>query len=502
MKFEIADSYSQKAVIKVIGVGGGGGNAVNHMVSSHIEGVDFICANTDAQALKNVNARSVIQLGNALTKGLGAGANPEIGRQAALDDRERILEVLDGADMVFITSGMGGGTGTGAAPVIAEIAKDSTKIVTLTVTEAGYKISQKTNGLDLDLAEVKSDLAGTTTLTAIGLIARALILRAQSHRLPITILSCDNLSSNGDRTKQLITEFAHALASDQSQILLEYLTSSVTFPNSMVDRIVPGTEARHIEMAEARLGVHDSTPVPAEPFTMWIVEDHFAAGRPAWEKAGAIFSDEVELFEILKLRLLNGSHSLIAYLGGLAQTPTIPESRFQPYIEAAVRKLLSDELLPTLTVPTGLDVNNYIAQLFSRWSNTVLGDRTSRVGSDGSTKLPQRFAGPAQFHIANGHMPHISALTVAAYLACIAPLNGFDPGPVAAEMKDPSKEKLVAIASASASATEFVATVFESNLIFSPEISALPGFKDQVVAYLQSIIDNGVEATTLKAIAG
>ena len=389
-----------------------------------------------------------------------------------------------------------------APMVIAEIAKDSTKIVTLTVTEAGYKISQKTNGLDLDLAEVKSDLAGTTTLTAIGLIARALILRAQSHRLPITILSCDNLSSNGDRTKQLITEFAHALASDQSQILLEYLTSSVTFPNSMVDRIVPGTEARHIEMAEARLGVHDSTPVPAEPFTMWIVEDHFAAGRPAWEKAGAIFSDEVELFEILKLRLLNGSHSLIAYLGGLAQTPTIPESRFQPYIEAAVRKLLSDELLPTLTVPTGLDVNNYIAQLFSRWSNTVLGDRTSRVGSDGSTKLPQRFAGPAQFHIANGHMPHISALTVAAYLACIAPLNGFDPGPVAAEMKDPSKEKLVAIASASASATEFVATVFESNLIFSPEISALPGFKDQVVAYLQSIIDNGVEATTLKAIAG
>ena len=135
MKFEIADSYSQKAVIKVIGVGGGGGNAVNHMVNSHIEGVDFICANTDAQALKNVNARSVIQLGNALTKGLGAGANPEIGRQAALDDRERILEVLDGADMVFITSGMGGGTGTGAAPVIAEIAKEAGILTVAVVTK-------------------------------------------------------------------------------------------------------------------------------------------------------------------------------------------------------------------------------------------------------------------------------------------------------------------------------------------------------------------------------
>lgn len=135
MKFEIVDSYSQSAVIKVIGVGGGGGNAVNHMVNSQVEGVDFICANTDAQALKSLQARSVIQLGNALTKGLGAGANPEIGRQAALDDRDRILEVLEGSDMVFITAGMGGGTGTGAAPVIAEIAKEAGILTVAIVTK-------------------------------------------------------------------------------------------------------------------------------------------------------------------------------------------------------------------------------------------------------------------------------------------------------------------------------------------------------------------------------
>ncbi|NBY22200.1 MAG: cell division protein FtsZ [Gammaproteobacteria bacterium] len=135
MKFEIVDSYSQNAVIKVIGVGGGGGNAVNHMVNSQVEGVDFICANTDAQALKSLQARSVIQLGNALTKGLGAGANPDIGRQAALDDRDRILEVLEGADMVFITAGMGGGTGTGAAPVIAEIAREAGILTVAVVTK-------------------------------------------------------------------------------------------------------------------------------------------------------------------------------------------------------------------------------------------------------------------------------------------------------------------------------------------------------------------------------
>jgi cell division protein FtsZ len=132
--FELVDNAPQSAVIKVIGVGGGGGNAVNHMIKNNIEGVEFICANTDAQALKNVGARSVLQLGPGVTKGLGAGTNPEIGRQAAMEDRERIAEVLSGADMVFITTGMGGGTGTGAAPIIAEVAKEMGILTVAVVT--------------------------------------------------------------------------------------------------------------------------------------------------------------------------------------------------------------------------------------------------------------------------------------------------------------------------------------------------------------------------------
>ncbi|MFK5969439.1 MAG: cell division protein FtsZ [Candidatus Marithrix sp.] len=122
--FELMDTYSQNAVIKVIGVGGGGGNAVEHMLQGNIEGVEFICANTDAQALKNSSARTILQLGTDVTKGLGAGANPEVGEQAALEDRERIMAVLEGTDMVFVTAGMGGGTGTGAAPVVAQVAKE------------------------------------------------------------------------------------------------------------------------------------------------------------------------------------------------------------------------------------------------------------------------------------------------------------------------------------------------------------------------------------------
>ena len=133
--FTLMDSYTQNAVIKVVGVGGGGGNAVEHMVKADIEGVEFICANTDAQALKNASARVTLQLGSNITRGLGAGANPEIGRQAALEDRDRIIEVLDGADMVFITAGMGGGTGTGGVPIVAQAAKELGILTVAVVTK-------------------------------------------------------------------------------------------------------------------------------------------------------------------------------------------------------------------------------------------------------------------------------------------------------------------------------------------------------------------------------
>lgn len=132
--FELVEQTPQHAVIKVIGVGGGGGNAVNHMVASNIEGVEFICANTDSQALRDITARTILQLGANLTKGLGAGTDPEVGRKAAEEDRERIAEVLQGTDMVFITTGMGGGTGTGAAPVIAQVAKEMGILTVAVVT--------------------------------------------------------------------------------------------------------------------------------------------------------------------------------------------------------------------------------------------------------------------------------------------------------------------------------------------------------------------------------
>lgn len=151
--FELLDNVQSNAVIKVVGVGGGGGNAVKHMIDNSVEGVDFICANTDAQALKDIDSKTVLQLGGDITKGLGAGANPDIGRAAAMEDRERIAEALEGADMVFITAGMGGGTGTGGAPVVAEVARELGILTVAVVTrpfpfEGKKRLTVATQGLD------------------------------------------------------------------------------------------------------------------------------------------------------------------------------------------------------------------------------------------------------------------------------------------------------------------------------------------------------------------
>ena len=165
MKFEFMDTQSQSAVIKVIGVGGGGGNAVEHMVEQNLDGVDFICANTDAQALKNSSARTTIQIGTNITKGLGAGANPEIGRESALEDRERIQEMLQGSDMIFITAGMGGGTGTGGAPIVAQVAKEMGILTVAVVTRPfSFEGKKRSDIADDGIEELKSYVDSLITI--------------------------------------------------------------------------------------------------------------------------------------------------------------------------------------------------------------------------------------------------------------------------------------------------------------------------------------------------
>ena len=168
--FELVDSAPQSAVIKVIGVGGGGGNAVQHMLRKQVEGVDFIAANTDAQALKSLEAKTILQIGSNITKGLGAGANPDIGREAALEDRDRIAEVLVGADMVFITAGMGGGTGTGAAPVVADVAREL-NILTVAVVTRPFKFEKRSDIADRGISELQNTVDSLITIPNEKLLA-------------------------------------------------------------------------------------------------------------------------------------------------------------------------------------------------------------------------------------------------------------------------------------------------------------------------------------------
>jgi cell division protein FtsZ len=170
--FELVENVSQSAIIKVVGVGGGGGNAVRHMLSGEVEGVDFVCANTDAQALKDLDGKQIIQLGSTVTKGLGAGANPEIGRQAALEDRERIAETLKGADMVFITAGMGGGTGTGGAPIVAEVARDLGILTVAVVTKPfPFEGGKRMKIADAGLSELAENVDSLITIPNEKLLA-------------------------------------------------------------------------------------------------------------------------------------------------------------------------------------------------------------------------------------------------------------------------------------------------------------------------------------------
>jgi len=170
--FELMDTHSQNAVIKVIGVGGGGGNAVNHMLTGDIEGVDFICANTDAQALRNSEVRTLLQLGSDITKGLGAGADPDVGRQAAMEDRDRVQEVLEGSDMVFITAGMGGGTGTGAAPVVAEVAREMGILTVAVVTKPfGFEGGKRLKVAEAGIGELSRHVDSLITIPNDKLLA-------------------------------------------------------------------------------------------------------------------------------------------------------------------------------------------------------------------------------------------------------------------------------------------------------------------------------------------
>lgn len=377
--------------------------------------------------------------------------------------------------------------------VLAALADPQHRIVTLTISEKAY---HRTTSGEADLTAFADEIAAGRATSPLGLLAHGLRQRAASQA-PLTVLSCDNVQGNGDAARQVLFGYLQALGTDDAT--LGWIEQNVTFPNSMVDRIVPGTTDETRARVEQLLGLHDQVPVPAERFTMWVMQDHFAAGRPQWEAAGAIFTDEVDRYELVKLRILNGMHSLISYLGALDGRETIPAAREQDFVEQAVRAAIYDECLPSITLPTGFDFDAYVEELFVRWSNTSLGDRISRVGSDGSAKLLQRLPEPALLALGQDRMPQMMALLLAAWIACVTPIDGLDAGPVAAAMDEPQREELARIAGGR-SPEEQVRAVLDRY--FPAALAGNDEFAARAAELLAIIVRDGVRAATREALQG
>jgi fructuronate reductase len=240
--------------------------------------------------------------------------------------------------------------------------------------------------------------------------------RMQLGAGPLTVVSCDNLPGNGHVLSGLVTEFAELLPAAERNDLLGWIAASVRFPATMVDRIVPATTAEDRAEAARLLGLTDEGVVVAEPFRQWVVEDSFAAPRPAWELAGATLTDDVAPYEAMKLRLLNGTHSALAYLGALAGVDSIADVVADDAFAGYARALMDIDATPTLAVPAGFDLNSYKDDLLDRFANPALRHRTVQIAMDGSQKLPQRLLGTIRDRRAAGAEPLHAVLAVAAWM--------------------------------------------------------------------------------------
>ncbi|KEQ05685.1 D-mannonate oxidoreductase [Pseudorhizobium pelagicum] len=297
--------------------------------------------------------------------------------------------------------------------LLALLVDPAIKIVTITVTEKAYGLDPVTGGLDRNHPAVAADLANPTAPTGvIGYIVEGLARRQQAGMEPFTVLCCDNLPSNGRVVRRLVLEMAEA----RDPALAGWIAEHGAFPSSMVDRIVPAATDEGRARAAQMLGAEDALSLETEPFMQWVIEDHFLSDRPAWEAAGALFVDEVEPYEKMKLRLLNGAHSMIAYLGQLKGLEYVRDvMAVAEYRDLARRHMKS--AVKTLDPVPGIDLNRYIDQLIERFENPTIAHRTKQIAMDGSQKLPQRiFAGTVEA-LKAGDEADTSALATALWIA-------------------------------------------------------------------------------------
>lgn len=413
---------------------------------------------------------------------LGASLrSPRVAEQLNPQDGLYTLVIRDGAEEGLRVIGSGRGVLIAAqdpAALVAAMADPDVHIVTLTVTEKGYCLDPASGALRLDDPDIAADLADLARpRTAPGFIVAALAARRAAGLAPFTVISCDNLPHNGSRIRDAVLAMAGRLDPD----LAAWIETHGAFPQTMVDRIVPATTAQDIARLSDRLGVEDRGMVKAEPFTQWVIEDRFAGQRPDFAALGVQLTSAVAPWEDAKLRLLNGAHSAIAYLGALSGYEHVHEALAVPAFAAFVEALW-DEAQTTLNPPPGLDLAAYRRDLMARFRNPALMHRTRQIAMDGSQKLPQRLLATVAERLARGEGVAALALGVAGWMRW---QSGRTEAGEAVVVDDPLAGRTAALLASAGSDEARVAALLTLDAVFPPALASDPRFVAAVMkAYL------------------
>lgn len=367
--------------------------------------------------------------------------------------------------------------------IVAALVSQQTKIITLTITEKGYCLNAQGH-LDTEHPDIQSDLVNVDTPnSAIGLIVQALRLRKQAGYADITIISCDNVSDNGRKLQKAVTEFA--TKTDES--LGQWINDHIAFPCTMVDSITPATDESFKTEVAATLGLTDSWPIQREAFTQWVIEDRFSGPRPPWEKVGVTFTSGVSFFEKAKLRILNGTHSTLAYVGLLLGKETVYEAIRTPAIKQLIDTLLANEIVPSLEstsgIDTSFDINQYANDIVKRYENQHIRHLLSQIAWDGSQKIPFRILDTVRDNLSAKRNIDLLSTAVAAW--CLF---------VNSKAKDnsPITDPLDALLRDTAKAVDFVPSELAQKLLsldtMFAELSVNQKFKQTVLEKVETLI--------------
>lgn len=379
----------------------------------------------------------------------------------------------------------------GLESVLAAMCEPQVAIVSLTITEKGYCHSPATGQLMLDHPLIVADLQNPLQpKSAPGVVVEALARRKAAGIAAFTVMSCDNMPENGHVMRNVVIAYARAVDAD----LAAWIEQNVTFPSTMVDRIVPAVTADTLDKIENLTGVRDPAGVACEPFRQWVIEDNFVAGRPQWEKAGAELVSDVIPFEEMKLRMLNGSHSFLAYLGYLAGYQHINDCMADENYRVAARALMLNEQAPTLKVQ-GVDLARYADLLIERYSNPALRHRTWQIAMDGSQKLPQRMLDSVRWHLANNSHFDLLALGVAGWMRYV---GGVDEQGNAIEVNDPLLPVIQQAVQNSAEGENRVEALLGIDAIFGNELPQVALFTQAVKEAYKTLLVEGAKATVAK----